>query len=128
MKDKILKEVLVWYDKHENKNNIFIEDFVDKVIDKTADALFNEVRDGFIDEFKIYNRVISGEQIYQNYLCTKDGITTRSVIVSDETHVGERWKCTVTPNDGIQDDEEVESNILDIVPYGGGWKKWEKKY
>ena len=52
MKDKILKEALEWYEKHGDKNNVFIEDFVDLVIYKTADALLNEIKDGFKEEFK----------------------------------------------------------------------------
>jgi len=75
---------------------------------------------GYIDEFKIYNRALSAEQIYQNYLCTKDGHSDKSVIVSEETAVENRWKCTAIPNDSIQDDELVQSNILQIMNYGGG--------
>lgn len=75
---------------------------------------------GLIDEFHIYNRVLSDEQAYQNYLCTKDGYSDKSVIVSDETLVGNIWSCIVTPNDGTQDDDFVESNSLQIVGYGGG--------
>ncbi|MBN2603522.1 MAG: type IV pilin [Candidatus Thermoplasmatota archaeon] len=75
---------------------------------------------GFVDELHIYNRVLSGEQIYQNYLCSRYGDTSRSVIVSDETNFGEIWICKVTPNDGILDDIEFESNQLVIVNYGGG--------
>jgi len=75
---------------------------------------------GSIDELRIYNRVLSDEQIYQNYLCTKDGDTSRSVIVSEETNVFESWKCTVTPNDETQDGEPVESNIIYIINYEGG--------
>jgi hypothetical protein len=75
---------------------------------------------GSIDEFHIYNRVLSDEQAYQNYLCTKDGYSDKSVIVSDETLTGNIWSCIVTPNDGAQDDEPVESNSLQIIGYGGG--------
>ena len=75
---------------------------------------------GTIDEFKIYNNVLSGEQIYQNYLCSKDGQYNVSVIVSDETQINDNWRCDVTPNDGDQDDTTVESNTLEIVNYGGG--------
>ena len=75
---------------------------------------------GIIDEFRIYNRALTGEQIFQNYLCTKDGFTDRSVIVSDETSLGDTWRCTVTPNDSILDDESVVSNPLQIIGYGGG--------
>ena len=76
---------------------------------------------GIIDEFKIYNRALTNEQIYQNYLCTRFyGHTDRSVIVSDETTIGEIWSCIVTPNNSIIDDQNVESNSLQIVGYGGG--------
>ena len=75
---------------------------------------------GCIDEVKIYPRVLSSEQLYQNYLCTKDGNSTKSVIVSEEICLGESWKCLVTPNDGMQDDVIAESNILNVINYGGG--------
>jgi len=75
---------------------------------------------GSIDEFRIYNRALSAEQIYQNYLCTKDGFSDKSVIVSDETQLGDIWRCTVIPNDSNQDDDAVVSNSLVIVSYGGG--------
>ena len=75
---------------------------------------------GLIDEFRIYNRALSAEQIYQNYLCTKDGHSDKSVIVSGETYLGDIWKCVVTPNDGTKDDAPVESNSLQIVGYNGG--------
>ena len=51
MKDKILKEAIDWYNKHDDKNNIFIEDFIDLVIDKTADALVEQIKDGLEEEF-----------------------------------------------------------------------------
>jgi hypothetical protein len=75
---------------------------------------------GLIDELHIYNRVLSDEQIYQNYLCTKDGHSDKSVIVSEETIIGNIWNCIVTPNDTTQDDDFVESNLLQIMGYGGG--------
>ncbi|KYK29453.1 hypothetical protein AYK20_09735 [Thermoplasmatales archaeon SG8-52-1] len=52
MKDKILKEAMEWYDKHDDKNNVLIEDFVDLVIDKTADNLFDEIQSELEEEFK----------------------------------------------------------------------------
>jgi hypothetical protein len=36
-------------------------------------------------------------------LCTKDGSSDVSVIVSEETRLGDIWFCYVTPNDGFQD-------------------------
>jgi hypothetical protein len=75
---------------------------------------------GIVDEVKIYPRVLTPEQLYQNYLCTKDGDSTRSVIVSEEIRLDESWKCLVTPNDGMYDDITTESNILYLINYGGG--------
>jgi hypothetical protein len=75
---------------------------------------------GTIDEIKIYSRVLTPEQIYQNYLCTKDGNTACSVIVSEELHLDDSWKCLVIPNDGMYDDLTSESNIIFIINYGGG--------
>ncbi len=75
---------------------------------------------GLIDELKIYNEVLSSEQIYQNYLQTKDGDSIQNVIVSEETSVGELWKCIVTPNNGIINDVSTESDVLLIVSYEGG--------
>ena len=80
---------------------------------------------GTIDEVKIYPRVLSPEQLYQNYLCTKDGNSTRSVIVSEELRPDDYWKCLVTPNDGWQDDVTTGQNetlfIKDYLgDFGGG--------
>ncbi len=52
MKDKILKEVVEWYNQQKVKDDIFIEDFVDLVISKTTDFLFEEIKDGFKEEFE----------------------------------------------------------------------------
>jgi len=75
---------------------------------------------GYIDEFQVYPRVLSKEQIYQFYLCTKDGDSDKMIIVSEEINVGESWQCIVTPNGEEQDDEPIESNVLEIVDYPGG--------
>jgi hypothetical protein len=75
---------------------------------------------GYIDEVQIFDRVLSADQIYQIYQSTKDGDSDRRVIVSEETAIGDVWKCIVTPNDGVQDGTAVESNILQIVNYAGG--------
>ena len=75
---------------------------------------------GLIDELKIVNDEFSPEQIYQNYLQSKDGDSNRSVISSEETSVGELWKCIVTPNNGIMNDVSTESDVLLVISYGGG--------
>ncbi|KYK21193.1 hypothetical protein AYK21_05145 [Thermoplasmatales archaeon SG8-52-2] len=75
---------------------------------------------GYADEFEIYNRVISQEQNFQNYLSTKDGFYDRRVIVSKDTSIGDKWQCIVTPNDVVQDGTPVYSNIITIINYQGG--------
>ena len=75
---------------------------------------------GYIDEFEVYDRVLSADQIYQTYISTKDGDSDKRVVVSGETIFGDVWQCIVTPNDGTQDGTSIESNILNIVIYGGG--------
>jgi len=71
---RLLKEALEWYEKHDDKNNVFIEDLIDLVINKTADNLLVEIRDGLKEEFKKGNLkhpfVISSE--YYLYLKLKE--------------------------------------------------------
>ncbi|MEM0492514.1 MAG: LamG-like jellyroll fold domain-containing protein [Candidatus Thermoplasmatota archaeon] len=75
---------------------------------------------GFIDNLCIYQRALSPEQIYQNYLCGKDGLSDKSVIVSEETLYGDIWYCIITPNNMINDDVITESEHLMITMYSGG--------
>ena len=75
---------------------------------------------GLIDEVKIYDRVLSEEQIYQNYLSNYNGNSSISVIVSEETIVGQTWKCEVTPTNQFLDAYTLTSNELFIKIYEGG--------
>lgn len=75
---------------------------------------------GYLDEICIYPFVRSPEQINQDYLDTKDGLTDHRTIVARETTLGENWSCTIIPNDSSQDGEVVESEILTIISYSGG--------
>jgi hypothetical protein len=74
MKDKILKEIQDWYDKNVDNDEVFLDDFVEIVISKTADVLFEEIQDGFKEEFNKGNLkhpfVISPE--YYLYLKLKE--------------------------------------------------------
>lgn len=98
-------------------DDIFIDEvYVNATTGLTSVSNYSEG----IDEFRIYNRVLSAEQIYQNYLCMKDGLSDKSVIVSEETQIGETWLCNVTPNDAFVDDTSVDSNTLQVVGYSGG--------
>ena len=53
MKDKILQEAKEWYESQ--KENPDIEDFVDLVIDKTTDSVFDKVKLELENEFAIGN-------------------------------------------------------------------------
>jgi len=75
---------------------------------------------GYIDDFQVYSRTLSSNQINQIYLGSKDGSSDKRVIVSEETALGDVWQVVVTPNDGTQDGTAVASNTLQIVSYGGG--------
>ena len=52
MKEKILAEAMKWYEEQGSKPDVLIEDFVDMVISKTADDLFEKVKDELKGEFK----------------------------------------------------------------------------
>lgn len=75
---------------------------------------------GYLDEFQLFDRALSPEQIYQLYLTTFQGNTDIRVMVSEETRTGDTWQCLITPNDSIQDLEVIETNTLQIINYGGG--------
>jgi hypothetical protein len=75
---------------------------------------------GFIDEFQIFNHVLSAKQIYQLYLLTLSGDTDKSVITSDDTELSDLWECIVTPTSSEQDYDSISSNDLEIINYGGG--------
>ena len=74
MKDKIIKEVIEWCEKQEKTPDIYMEEFVDVVIDRTANALFEEVKKELKNEFETGNLqhpfIISDE--YYIYLKLKD--------------------------------------------------------
>jgi len=90
MKDKILKEVVEWYNQQKVKDDIFIEDFVDLVITKTTNLLFEEIKDGFKEEFEKGNLkhpfIISSD--YYLYLKLKEikdkVIKTKKINISAE--------------------------------------------
>jgi len=52
MREKIFKEALDWYEKQGKKTEIDIEDFVNLVINKTADSIFEKVNTELRAEFE----------------------------------------------------------------------------
>ena len=72
---------------------------------------------GTIDEIYVYGSLVSEDQIYQEYLCTRIGSSDVSVIVSEETDFGQTWDCVVIPNDSIYDGDEY-SVTIDLIESG----------
>ena len=73
-------------------------------------AYFN----GSIDEFKVYDRALSIEQVKLNYQVGLAGKSTDD-LASQETEKGETWQVAMTSNDGFYDSLTVLSNELTIV-------------
>jgi uncharacterized repeat protein (TIGR02543 family) len=70
---------------------------------------------GTLDEIMIYPQALTPRQITQRYLETKDGSSSSSTIVSEETTLGETWRAKVTPNDSFGDGVIKFSNPLTIT-------------
>jgi hypothetical protein len=51
MKEKIKKEIIDWYENLNNPDNKSIEDFIDAVVDKTTEYIFEEIKKQFKEEF-----------------------------------------------------------------------------
>ncbi len=66
---------------------------------------------GTIDEFIIFNRSLSAEQIKAIYENSTD------IIVSQELHDGDIWQACVTPNDGLEDGSEQCSEDIAVALY-----------
>ena len=110
-------KIKIQCDASNNRDKVFIDQlYVNATTGVTETSNFS----GQIDEFCIYNRTLSAEQIYQNYLSTKSGLSSNRVIVSEEATLDDVWQCTVTPNNAVIDDVAVESNTLQIESYNGG--------
>lgn len=52
MKDKIVKEALDWYENQNTESEVNLEDFVDLVIDKTTNSIFEKVKNELKNEFE----------------------------------------------------------------------------
>ena len=87
-----------WYDNHEEKNDVYIEDFIDLVIDKTTNALLDEINDELKVEFDKGNLkhpfIISSD--YYLYLKLKEiknkFIKTKKLDTSDEEATTEKFE------------------------------------
>ncbi|PJE81320.1 hypothetical protein COU58_03140 [Candidatus Pacearchaeota archaeon CG10_big_fil_rev_8_21_14_0_10_32_42] len=91
-----------WWTSHLTLNNLHLG--------KTGWAPLN----GSLDEFQVFNRALTPEQIKSKYQEELAGHQVEK-IVSQETGKGNSWRVAVTPNDRIIDGVTVLSNILEIV-------------
>ncbi|RLF40637.1 MAG: hypothetical protein DRN18_04620, partial [Thermoplasmata archaeon] len=80
----------------------------------------NNSFNGEVDEFYIYNCARSSQQVYQDYLDMKDGLSDHRTLVASETSLGDAWSCTITPNNSVTDGDPIDSEVLIIEAYGGG--------
>jgi len=80
----------------------------------------NNSFNGEVDEFYIYNYARSSQQVYQDYLDMKDGLSDHRTLVASETSLGDAWSCTITPNNSVTDGDPIDSEVLIIEAYGGG--------
>ena len=55
MNEKILHEALAWYESQGKDLDVDLEDFVDVVVHKTADAIFDELKTELKHEFDMGN-------------------------------------------------------------------------
>ena len=67
---------------------------------------------GSIDEFKIFNRSLSPEQVYEEYLTGFNNHSTQ-ILVSNETEVGDNWTVAITSSD--LEDYGIITNISDGI-------------
>ncbi|HUS99043.1 MAG TPA: LamG-like jellyroll fold domain-containing protein, partial [Candidatus Thermoplasmatota archaeon] len=69
---------------------------------------------GLVDEVKIYPFALTPQQINQDYLQERNGISTSSTMVDEETNIGEQWRCAITPSNSFYDGLTKTSNIITI--------------
>jgi hypothetical protein len=70
---------------------------------------------GKIDQVQIYPKALSPQQILEGFTETRNGQSSSSTIVPQETVSGQNWICAVTPNDSGQDGITLPSNQI-IIP------------
>jgi hypothetical protein len=85
-----------------SKNSAKDFGFIERGVQPLYIGWFDYYR-GMIDEVNIYPKCLSAQQISQDYLQTKNGQSSSSTIVSEETTSGDQLKCVVIPNDGHTD-------------------------
>jgi len=112
--------IAAWHDSVANTLNLTVNNASDSVnhsggvadgnntLEIGSDKEASRFMEGAIDDVRIYNRVLSTEQIQTLFE------NTTNIIVSQETATGETWFVNVTPNDRFQDGTSVISNSVTI--------------
>jgi hypothetical protein len=99
-----------------NVSNIYSDATSNIVVDAVASSMYigsssaqDMQADAIIDEFIIYDRVLSVDQIHQH------SVLNYSVLVQNETKKNETWICQVTPNDGYDYGASLNTTGLKIM-------------
>ncbi len=70
---------------------------------------------GSVDEVKIYPFALTSQQINQEYLQERNGVSSSSTMVDEETAIGEQWRCAITPSNSYFDGITKTSNPITIT-------------
>ena len=70
---------------------------------------------GSIDEIKIYNRTLTADQIYQEYLAGLNNKST-NIMLSNETVIGDNWSVLVGSCDGQACTTSLSNNVTIKTP------------
>jgi len=84
------------------------------------DTVFSKKFNGTIDEVKIYNRSLSAEQIYQDYL-TGNLSKATNILVSNETASGNVWSELLGVCDGYECNTSVSNSVHIIASMNTIW-------
>ena len=70
---------------------------------------------GYLDEVRLYPSEISSFMVAQRYADLENGLSSSSTISKYDTQIGEIWRCSVTPNDGLTDGSTSNTLSTTIV-------------
>ncbi|RJQ18121.1 hypothetical protein C4573_00160 [Candidatus Woesearchaeota archaeon] len=90
----------------------FLQTNTPLIIGARADTASANYFSGVLDNIRIYNRSLTGNQIAALYAATSAGKTDNSTITDLETNSSENWTCLVTPNDGAVDGIMKNTSVL----------------
>ncbi len=111
------------------KNGIFFNSTINTVIGpfltsnnqfhigKAYDSVLEDYRylNASLDNFRIWNRSLSAQQIYQLYADSLNGFTNNMSILAPETEANQNWTCEITPNDATSDGIAKQNSTVTSV-------------